>query len=718
MSITVLYIDDEPELLEIGKLFLEESNDIFVTTADSATDALDLLQNKKFDAIISDYQMPLMDGITFLKMLRQRGDTTPFIIFTGRGREEIVIEALNSGADFYLQKGGEFKSLFTELSHKVVHAITSRKAIHELKNSELKYRQLIENANEAIFVVQDEIIRIINPRSVELTGYSEQEILEQPFIRFVHPDDHLMLIERYKQRIRGENIPSHYTFRVFRKDGTVMWGELSAVVITWDGHPATLNFLTDVTERKLVEDSLKESETRYREFFKSIQDSVYITSSDGEWIDFNDSTIELFGYETAEELFKVRISSLFANPDELSVFTELLDANSHIKEYPLHLKQKDGTIIDTLTTTVPVLNPDGSIKMLIGTIRDITKQKRAEEALRESEERLRTILFSLQYGIIIIDAHTHEILDANPKVLELIGGEKESVIGAVCHRFICPAEIGRCPVMDLGLPVDSSERVLYTLKGEKVPIIKSVIKTTLAGKDVLVESFIDITDRKRVDEALRQANRQLTLLSGITRHDIKNQISILEGLITIIKKRQSDSTLDEYFAKISNSALRISSMIQFTKEFEEIGVNIPLWQDCRSLVDNAAKEIIHTDILLKNDLPEGSEVFADPLIVKVFYNLIDNAVRYSGNTPIIRFFLEDQNSNHVLICEDKGDGVPEEEKEKIFERGFGKNTGLGLFLSREILTITGITICETGKPWSGARFEITIPDSMWRYRGN
>ena len=497
-----------------------------------------------------------------------------------------------------------------------------------------------------------------------------------------------------------------------------MWGELSAVVITWDGHPATLNFLTDVTERKLVEDSLKESETRYREFFKSIQDSVYITSSDGEWIDFNDSTIELFGYETAEELFKVRISSLFANPDELSVFTELLDANSHIKEYPLHLKQKDGTIIDTLTTTVPVLNPDGSIKMLIGTIRDITKQKRAEEALRESEERLRTILFSLQYGIIIIDAHTHEILDANPKVLELIGGEKESVIGAVCHRFICPAEIGRCPVMDLGLPVDSSERVLYTLKGEKVPIIKSVIKTTLAGKDVLVESFIDITDRKRVDEALRQANRQLTLLSGITRHDIKNQISILEGLITIIKKRQSDSTLDEYFAKISNSALRISSMIQFTKEFEEIGVNIPLWQDCRSLVDNAAKEIIHTDILLKNDLPEGSEVFADPLIVKVFYNLIDNAVRYSGNTPIIRFFLEDQNSNHVLICEDKGDGVPEEEKEKIFERGFGKNTGLGLFLSREILTITGITICETGKPWSGARFEITIPDSMWRYRGN
>ena len=121
---------------------------------------------------------------------------------------------------------------------------------------------------------------------------------------------------------------------------------------------------------------------------------------------------------------------------------------------------------------------------------------------------------------------------------------------------------------------------------------------------------------------------------------------------------------------------------------------------------------------MKNDLPAGTEVFADPLIVKVFYNLMDNAVRYGGKITTIRFSVEDRNGDQIIVCEDDGDGVVAEEKEKIFERGFGKNTGLGLALSREILDITGITIRETGEPGKGARFEMTVPKGMWRTVAN
>ena len=121
--------------------------------------------------------------------------------------------------------------------------------------------------------------------------------------------------------------------------------------------------------------------------------------------------------------------------------------------------------------------------------------------------------------------------------------------------------------------------------------------------------------------------------------------------------------------------------------------------------------------MLKNDLTAGAEVFADPLIVKVFYNLMDNAVRYGGKITTIRFSVEDAGDEHLIVCEDDGDGVVAEEKEKIFERGFGKNTGLGLALSREILAITGITIKETGEPGKGARFEMTVPKSAWRLVG-
>jgi signal transduction histidine kinase len=118
--------------------------------------------------------------------------------------------------------------------------------------------------------------------------------------------------------------------------------------------------------------------------------------------------------------------------------------------------------------------------------------------------------------------------------------------------------------------------------------------------------------------------------------------------------------------------------------------------------------------MVKNNLPAGSEVLADPLVVKVFYNLMDNAARYGGKITTIRFSVEERDGVHLLVCEDDGYGVVAVEKEKIFERGFGKNTGLGLALAREILDITGITIRETGEPGTGARFEMTVPKGAWR----
>ncbi|MFA7695287.1 MAG: response regulator, partial [Methanoregula sp.] len=114
-KISVLYVDDEPALLDLAPLYLERSGSLSIATTDSAKKALDMLKEQSFDAIISDYQMPGMDGIGFLKKIREQFDGIPFILFTGKGREEIVIEALNSGADSYLQKGGDPKAQFAEL---------------------------------------------------------------------------------------------------------------------------------------------------------------------------------------------------------------------------------------------------------------------------------------------------------------------------------------------------------------------------------------------------------------------------------------------------------------------------------------------------------------------------------------------------------------------------------------------------------------------------
>jgi len=173
--------------------------------------------------------------------------------------------------------------------------------------------------------------------------------------------------------------------------------------------------------------------------------------------------------------------------------------------------------------------------------------------------------------------------------------------------------------------------------------------------------------------------------------------------------------INDYYKKIITAANRISSMIRFTSEYEDIGISDPTWQDTRTIIDNATKEAPLGQVKVKNDLPDGTEVYADPLIAKVCYNLMDNAVRYGGKITTIRFLFEELGSDHILVCEDDGDGVLAEEKERIFDRGFGKNTGLGLALSREILSITGITIRETGKPGKGARFEMVVPKGAYRF---
>ncbi len=383
----ILYVDDEPSLLDIGKLFLEDSGDFTVTIAQSAPEGIRLLEQEQFDVIISDYQMPGMNGIQFLVEVRARFGQIPFILFTGRGREEIVIEALNNGADFYLQKGGEPISQFAELSHKIKSAALRKRAEDSLRTSEEKYRHLIEHANEAIVVVQDGILRLVNQQTINFTGYSEQELLSMSFSTFIHPDDRAMVMERYQKRMKDGEGPSRYTFRLSSKNESIWWVELSVVVIEWEGRPATLNFLTDITERKTAEDALAESETRYREFFTTSRDSVFITSPAGRWIDFNDALMEMFGYETREEMFRVPVREIYADPEERPAFLALIERDGYVKEYPMKLKQRDGTVIDTLITTVPVRNTDGTLKVFIGTIRDITALKRvAEDATRSHEE--------------------------------------------------------------------------------------------------------------------------------------------------------------------------------------------------------------------------------------------------------------------------------------------------------------------------------------------
>ena len=352
-------------------------------------------------------------------------------------------------------------------------------------------------------------------------------------------------------------------------------------------------------------------------------------------------------------------------------------------------------------------------------ISDITRQKEAEAAIRESEERFWRLFSEIPVPYQSLDEEGR-LLEVSPKWLEMLGYTHQEVIGRSFSDFLVPdSRKNALEIFKTYLETGSVSNVDFRLqKKDRSEIFALYTGRVAHNPDGSFRQtycvFEDITERKQAENALRQSNKKLSLLSSITRHDINNQILILNGFLGLLHEEVHTPEARKKSARIQDASDRIATMIRFTREYEQIGVNAPVWQDCRTIADTAAMHLLNKQVTFKNDLLTGSEVCADPLLVRAFSNLIENAVRHGGKVTTIRFSVEERGGRHVVVCEDDGDGIPAEEKERIFGRGYGKNTGFGLTLVREILDITGISIIECGEPGRGARFEMTVPEGYWR----
>lgn len=226
----------------------------------------------------------------------------------------------------------------------------------------------------------------------------------------------------------------------------------------------------------------------------------------------------------------------------------------------------------------------------------------------------------------------------------------------------------------------------------------------------------DIAERERIESALAAANQKLMLLSQITRHDISNRIFALYVDIDLIKDQAAatgDGALAERAASMQRIANGIQAQIAFTRDYQEIGSQAPGWFFVDVLVRNAAEQLDTGAVSIVTSCP--FEIFADPMAGKVFYNLIDNALRHGGEKiSIITFSCQTVQNTLLITCIDNGAGIPQQDKEHIFKKGFGRDSGLGLFLIHEILSITGISIHEDGEPGHGARFGMIVPAGGYR----
>jgi PAS domain S-box-containing protein len=432
--------------------------------------------------------------------------------------------------------------------------------------------------------------RRLNPQWEKTLGYPLAELEGRRFLDFVHPDDLQETLDAISD-LSAQKEVMNFTNRYRHRDGTYRW-------IEWRSYPKGTRIFAaarDITERKRIEEALRESEEKYRSIIEEMQDLFYRTDMKGEITMLSPSAAKIAGYDSTDQLIGKDVTSVYADPAEREKLLALLREKGSVDSYPMRLKVRDGSIRYVTTSSHFYRDTTGNIQGVEGVIHDITEQRRAEDALR-------------------------------------------------------------------------------------------------------------------------MANKKLHLLSSVTRHDIRNQLMALMAFLELsLDSIDNPAELAEFLKKNQKIAETITRQITFTKDYEDLGLEAPSWQSVEAGIDDALEGLPLREIRIRKEVG-GLELFADPLVEKVFYNLMDNSLRYGGDgMTTISITTHASGSSRVLVFGDDGEGIPERDKKVIFDKGFGKNTGLGLYLSREILAITGITIAETGVPGTGARFEITVPEGEFRF---
>jgi PAS domain S-box-containing protein len=226
--------------------------------------------------------------------------------------------------------------------------------------------------------------------------------------------------------------------------------------------------------------------------------------------------------------------------------------------------------------------------------------------------------------------------------------------------------------------------------------------------------IVDISEQVRLEKALELTNQKLNMMNSVTRHDVLNSVTGVLGLCDMLAATTTDESAKTLASEIRDMVVRIKEQILFTKDYQSVGVKAPQWQGLCQSVREAETAVGHEAIRVHYPHTDA-EVYADPLFGRAFYNLIDNSIRHGGAVRNITVESESLPDGDLLIrYRDDGCGIPPMEKEKIFDQGYGKNTGFGLFFIREVLAITGLAIRETGTSGSGVVFEITVPKELWR----
>lgn len=614
--------------------------------------------------------------------------------------------------------------------------VTERKKAEDaLRGSEEKYRLLVDNASEAIVVLQDGTVKFANARAKELSGYSDNELASRPFVEFIHVADRNVAIERHLAVLSGKELsPLYYTYQIVTKGGDIKLLETKATMVLWENRPATLVFMTDVTERKRVEDALKQSEERYRTILEEIEDNYFETDLGGHLTFVNDAACRSLGY-SKEELIGMSYKAFTASEYVEAVyeaFNTVYRTGKPVRNVAWEVVRKDGSRGFAEASVSPLRDENGDVIGFRGVGRDITARKRAEEALKQSEERYRSILEDMEEFYYEGDLEGNATF-FNDATCRLLGYSREELVGMNYRTYVAAEDVETAynasnkvfrtgePTRDFCFRIVRKDRSLRFVEASIFPLrneVGNIVGFRLVGRD--------ITGRKMAEQQMLMASKLASigeLATGVA-HELNNPLTGVIGYAELLIDNEHvppeiKSDLQKIYQESQRAAKIVHNLLSFARQRKPEKSLVDVNELIQKTLDMRSYRLRTNNIKVRLELsPDLPLVMADPhQIQQVLLNILVNAeqalaqVKRQGKVWV----TSSTGKGYIRITiADNGPGIPHENIGRVFDPFFttkevGQGTGLGLSVCHGIIAAHNGNISVESSKGKGAKFIIELP---------
>ncbi|MFA5397696.1 MAG: PAS domain S-box protein [Methanogenium sp.] len=637
-----------------------------------------------------------------------------------------------------------------------------------LRESEAKFRGITERISDLVVSMDSNgVIVYVSPSVKTVLGYEPEYLLGNVPKDVVWPEDLEQIHLPFEKLRRGEQVKGiELHFR--KEDGTYAILEMSGTPILENNIVTGMQVIgRDITGKKTAEEHIFRLLDEQKELLGIIDKSPAVAflwkAAKGCPVEQVTENVSQLGYTARDFLSgNITFDSVIHPNDREGVSAEISYNNAHhVDDFVLAYRiiRKDTAVHWVEEFTHIRRDTTGKATHYQGVIVDITQRKAMEDALHRSQADYQQLfesslisLWEMDFsqgkegleklkatGITDFNQYFNEhpeeigrlvatttIPKVNKATLDLLEAEDYDELVTNFHRVLTVKSQGDFQQVLVALAEGrrnyTGESSYTTFSGKEVSVIFQMVVVPGYGDtpERILISLQDITARKKAEMAVLEVNKKLSLLGNITRHDILNQLTVAQGYMELIEIEEifpQDSQEKNYAQMVSGAIETIKQEILFAGDYQDVGEQAPSWFHVGSVIEESAGNHAFQGIRVKNDVG-NLEIYADPLFKKVIYNLFDNSLNHGERVTEMTLSCVQSKSENPggidLICKDNGVGVPDSVKEKIFRREHYTHTGFGLFLSREILSITGLSIKENGEEGKGARFVIHVPQGSFR----